>query len=65
MNISIITESFKASEVFNNDKFNITFKNNTFDYDNVYVATVYKEEKEQIIELEESNLITRFFSGEY
>lgn len=64
MNISIITESFKASEVFNTDKFNITFKNNTFDYDNIYVATVYKE-KEQTIELEASNLITKCFSGEY
>lgn len=64
MNISIITESFKASEVFNSDKFNITFKNNNFDYDNIYVATVYKE-KEQSIQLEESDLITRCFSGEY
>lgn len=62
MNISIITESFKASEVFYKDKFNVTFKDN--DTNGVYVVTVYKD-KEHIIELEESELITRNFSGEY
>ena len=57
---SIVCNSFDSKDVFNKDKFNIDFK-----YDNnKYTAIVYFK-KETNIELEESLLTIRQYSGEY
>ena len=60
MNIKILGFSEKIENIFNNDKFNVTFKYK----DNLYNAIVYFQNN-KIIELEESNLISRNYSGEY
>lgn len=60
MNIKILKFSDKTENLFNSDKFNVTFKYN----DNLYNAIVYFR-SEKIIELEESNLINKNYDGEY
>jgi len=60
VNIKIIEDSFKEDEVFHKDSFSLKFE-----YKNKQYNVIVNCNKQQLIELEESNLIIRTFCGEY